>query len=167
MERKEDKQKTMNVENLIDLPETYSALTSDFVHVLQKNDYQALLSYRSSQTGLTSIFASATFASELENRIKTVKNNMDALSAKFITKDSTKANYISKEKISLDTPGFLTQDKMESIISKYPTQYTIDNYASQAKQEANKLADEASDFAAAAMVGINQSGAGASEPLSS
>ena len=157
----------MNVEDILDLPETYSALTSDFIHVLQKSDYQTLLSYKSSQSKLTSIFSSATTAAELENRIQRVKTNMDSLSAKFITKDYTKANYISKEKIDLDTPGFLTQDRLESTISKYPTNITMSNYAAQARQEANKLADEASDFAAAAMVGINQSGAGASEPLSS
>ena len=154
----------MIITDIQNLTQTNSTLTGDFVHIFRNNEYGFLLSYKSNESRFTTLFDSTALASALEERIKAVKSKMDSLSAKFITKEVTDETYISKEKIELDKPGFLTQDKMESIVSKYPTKDTLKNYEAQSRQEANRLADETTDFAAAAMVGINQMGGGGEVP---
>lgn len=150
----------MELLDIGNLTQTYLTYQGDYIHVLRDNEYKSTMSYKSEENKLLKFFESTDSAIELQNRIEAVKNKLYSLSAKFATKEAVEGTYMLKDKMNLDIPGFLTQEKMESVVSKYTTKYKLANYSAQARQEANRLADEASDFAAAAMVGINQMGGG-------
>lgn len=140
---------------------SYPIENDNNVLILRKNEFDSILSYKSKAKQLSSLYDTAAALKALEDRMNSVYSKMAALSAKFIAIEKTKSKYALESTLENDRPALLTYDNMESLISRYATDENMEDYAAQARKEANRLADEMTDFAAAAMVGINQSGAGA------
>lgn len=154
----------MNVLDVAKLTNLINIEESDFIHVVRKNEFGSILSYKSETISLSSTFSTASEIQELRKKIEEIKSNFEALSASFITKAETDKKYVSKETMDNTTPSLLTYSNMESLTANYATTDKANAKAADARKEANRLADEMTDFTAAAMVGINQSGMGATTP---
>ena len=135
-----------------------SIAKSDNLHFLRMKD-EMLLSNKGKASMLCAFYEDATILPKLKTKIDQIKLSVDTLFEKFATKQLVDTLYTSKETLENTIPVFLTHDNMDDMIAKYATEDMLGEKGAEARKEANRLADEMTDFAGAAMVGINQGGA--------
>ena len=149
----------MNIENISQLNEVSPLSASDMLHIIRSNEYSILLSYKEKAKELSDVFQDATLINSLMKDLNSLTSQLKNISSSMLTRASAKSTYVMKDIFEAQKEQLLTYSNMNSIISKYVTDDDMKNKAAQARAEAHKLADEMTDFAGAAMVGINQSNA--------
>lgn len=155
----------MTISDVEKLTDISNIENSDFLHIFRKDEWQKnLLSYKNKSISLSTVFSSAAELNALKQKILSISSDFMALSAKFITKNEVNSTYVSKETLENTTPSLLKYDYMESLTANYVTGEKAIRNAAECRKEANKLADEMTDYVGAAMVGINQSGINSEPP---
>lgn len=156
----------MNIDNINIINELNSNLTnSDNLHILR--DYkEILLSYKGKSILLTDIFESLSNIKNIQSKLSSIEISANAFFDKFITKSEVDEMFTSKTVMNNITPSLLTYAEMDNLLSKYVNENNLIEKGADAAQEAIRLADEMTDFAGAAVVGINQSGGGGGEETS-
>ena len=139
------------------LSNLFSVLNTDNIHVFRAEEYGSILSYRAYTKNLQNVFQDSSILDTIKNEIDTMMNELKTLSSSMLTKTEAKATYVLSDKLNSEKESLLTFSEMNSTISKYVDEDALNNKAAQLRAEANKLADEMTDFVGAAMVGINQS----------
>lgn len=133
--------------------------SNDMLHIIRSNEYSFLLSYKEKAKELSDVFQDASIVNSLMKEINTLTSQLKTISSSILTRSSAKSTYVLKDIFEAQKSQLLTYDEMQTIIAKYVTDDDMKNKAAQARAESHKLADEMTDFAGAAMVGINQSNA--------
>lgn len=140
--------------------QTVNVEGNDFSQIFRKNEFDLTLSYKYGVNALKKLFVNADTVNDLKQKIENLSANFQILVEKFATKEEVDKSYIKKETLEARKPSFLTNSGMENLLSKYTTEDKMTEKEKNVRKEANRLADEMTDFIGAAMVGINQSAGG-------
>ena len=133
-------------------------LSNDFVHIAREDEVNpVLLSYKSKIVSLDSLIVKNEEFNALRNSLNSLKARLETFVENFAKKQQVDAAYTSKEQKENVTPSFLTVQNFEQILEKYVTDLDLRDKENLDRKEATKMYDEMTDFAGAAMVGINQS----------
>jgi hypothetical protein len=97
-------------------------------------------------------------ATTIKNEIISINNNLKTFLAGFITNDEAK-KYTTQDRYNKFMESALTQSILDSKLASYAKTEDVDRMKAMVLQKADALAGEATDFGAAAMVGINQGAA--------
>jgi len=97
-------------------------------------------------------------ATTIKNEIISINNNLKTFLASFITNDEAK-KYTTQDRYNKFMESALTQSILDSKLASYAKTEDVDRMKAMVLQKADALAGEATDFGAAAMVGINQGAA--------
>lgn len=149
----------MKVFDINALNTTDSVLSSDFIHIFRLNDYSMLLSYKEKINNITNKYQDISIIKSLQNELSTLMTQLNSLSNTLLTQSFATLNYSSLESLDAQKNQLLSKNLMDELMSKYINETDMENKAYQIKTEAQKLADEITDYVGAAMVGINQSNA--------
>lgn len=149
----------MNIENVSQLNEVPALSASDMIHIIRNNEYALFLSYKEKAKEMKDVYQDISILNTFKSSIDSLMSQLRSVSSSMLTRSEAKSIYVLKDVFESQKNQLLTHDNMNSIISKYVTDDDMKNKAAQARAEAQKLADEMTDFAGAAMVGINQSNA--------
>lgn len=149
----------MDIENVSQLNEVSTLSASDMLHAIRSNEYSLYLSYKEKAKRLTDVYQDASILNTFKNSIDSLMSQLSSVSSSMLTRSAAKSTYVLKDVFESQKNKLLTYDSMNSIVSKYVTDDDMKNRAAQVRAEAQKLADEMTDFTGAAMVGINQSNA--------
>jgi len=147
----------MSAIDISQVASTSFILTSDYCHIVRNNDYSVGLSYKSLVENFSELYGGKSALSSFDSEITSLLNELSDLSSTMITKSEANSVYVSKDALNAKKDQLLTYDTMTTIVSKYVTEDDAKNRAAQVRAEAQQFADEIIDFAAAAMVGVNQS----------
>ena len=130
---------------------------SDNVHVLRNDERGILLSYKSKLNRLDSYLVRTTSINSMIDNVQKIETDIAKLTDSFLLKEEAIEKYSEQSDLDNIVPTFLTNDKMESILEKYVTIDDVKSKEATSRELAYKLADEFTDFGAAALVGIFQS----------
>ena len=150
----------MEATNIQSLTETQKTENSDYLLFFAENEYKELLSKKSVAPSLSSFYlpkSKTNFFSEIEAFMlsaRTAYNSLTSFAATFATKEYSDGKYGTRQRIENKIPSFLDTDTKDSIIAKYVSRDKVEAAGAQAREAAHQYADEMTDFAAAAMVGV-------------
>lgn len=116
-----------------------------------------LLSHKSSVATLSGMFLNRTYAESIKQKVKIFKQEIDDFVKSIPLASDIDKKYATKKSLENRKPTLLTQDTLESIISKFATVNDVREKTAAAFDEAHKIAGEMEDFIGAAYIGIFQS----------
>lgn len=92
----------------------------------------------------------------LKAQVDKAVEDLKAISSDFAKKDDVSSTYAKKTAIDNSRPSWLSETTKEQILANYAVKNDILADSAEARRIASQYADEMTDFAAAAMVGILQ-----------
>ena len=147
----------MEIDSITQLNEISSVVDSDSFHILRSNEYSIFLSYREQARRFKDIYQDVSIIDSFKKEITALVQELKEISSSMLTRSAANSTYATLDYFNAKKEQLLTESTMASLISKYVTKNDALSKAGELRAEARKLADEMTDFGAAAMVGINQS----------
>ena len=149
----------VDIQSLTEL--TGTVLGTDLLHILREDDGLLMSNKEKASLFASSLFEAPAKLSAIKERLESLKASAEVLfNHTFDTKSHVDSTYVSKTTLENTTPSLLAYSEMDNLISKYVDEDNLTEKGASVRQEAIRLADEMTDFAGAAVVGINQSGGG-------
>ena len=153
-------EEALNVKNL----DTIDITTrTDSVLLYNYNEYKDLLAKKTTLSRFSSLYPLRSSINVFSNisslvaDVETKLNNLNSTAANYAIKTESDSKFGKKKTIENKTPSFLTTEKKDAMLSKIVNIDDVKTAGAEARALANQLADEITDFVAAAMVGIRMS----------